>query len=713
MHNLKAIKAALAVKQAELGLVDDQILSLDSTLPQGTSSPEFDLLSQKREELEEEILRMRERVQLISAWDAFKNGDWSEDVKGELKSLDQQFANIADGAEAAGSPMGDPLAPTMPPAPMDALAPEAPLSPEAPMAPEAPATDDPSLAGPVDDAALAPTDEASVSEPALDAPTAAPVAAPTASVSENTNHQSQNKKGSSPKEGDTHMANENKPSLKDKLAEVKTKREAHSKEAKVRVASAWTIAKTMLPTAPADTQLIFAKSLMANTTKALTAALRQTAINAHYTKVAETFKEVHKVELNDLLEDPSMLNTEKKAVEKELKGEAKSAGKVADDRKECGEQPKSYDDGRNGSEPKDMDASKAADRTEAGTKPGETINVSEGKSASAKTAACGNCGDCEGCKKTAAPEDGAPMAPPAEAAPKAPAAPEAPAAPADEAPMAPPADMPPAPVENPDSAAGEILTDEKKMVVEEKIDEAQEAIKALEKEILEEGNEDLDMSETTGEGEAEIGDEESEEGDDLMGDMPKGEEGHEDGEGHELDLNSVFDNDNMDEKISALANEGEEHTAAEDDFFAPTSAENMESNLDESQFASMDDFFSMQGAEADPLASLMASAKTAEQVAGMEVIPSSTGEAAAEFANEEMNGEDRDMDTDHSEDLWAEAINIAGEPEQQGAKRMPQDSQPKLEAPKAAKKAATLRRVRPVVASEKMDIGRALFGDEE
>jgi hypothetical protein len=51
------------------------------------------------------------------------------------------------------------------------------------------------------------------------------------------------------------MANTNpKPSIKEKLAEVKNKREAISKEAKTRVASAWTIAKTMLPTAPADVQ---------------------------------------------------------------------------------------------------------------------------------------------------------------------------------------------------------------------------------------------------------------------------------------------------------------------------------------------------------------------------------------------------------------------------------------------------------------------------
>ena len=65
--------------------------------------------------------------------------------------------------------------------------------------------------------------------------------------------------------------------------------------------------------------------------------LRQTAKNAHYSKLAETFKQVHKVELNDLLEDPSVLNAEKKAVESEIKGDPKNAtSKKADDRKDAG-----------------------------------------------------------------------------------------------------------------------------------------------------------------------------------------------------------------------------------------------------------------------------------------------------------------------------------------------------------------------------------------
>ena len=86
--------------------------------------------------------------------------------------------------------------------------------------------------------------------------------------------------------------------------------------------------------------------------------LRQTAKNAHYskeadkfaashktdivsfaTKQAESFQSVHKTEQNDLLEEPSVLSSEKSAVEKELKGDPKNAGaKKADDTKDAGPQ---------------------------------------------------------------------------------------------------------------------------------------------------------------------------------------------------------------------------------------------------------------------------------------------------------------------------------------------------------------------------------------
>ena len=57
----------------------------------------------------------------------------------------------------------------------------------------------------------------------------------------------------------------------------------------------------MLPTAPVAAQKAFAASLACNKTSALKAALKQTAVNAHYTRLADlgTLKEVHGTEMND------------------------------------------------------------------------------------------------------------------------------------------------------------------------------------------------------------------------------------------------------------------------------------------------------------------------------------------------------------------------------------------------------------------------------
>lgn len=118
---LAAAKAALNKKQADLDAIDDQIMGLDSAIPMDApATPEFDLLSQKREELEEEIRTMREGVQFISEWEKLKGGQWSDGIKSQLDGLDGEIANIA-GGEAAdpgigmGAPLGDPLA--APPAP--------------------------------------------------------------------------------------------------------------------------------------------------------------------------------------------------------------------------------------------------------------------------------------------------------------------------------------------------------------------------------------------------------------------------------------------------------------------------------------------------------------------------------------------------------------------------------------------------------------------
>jgi hypothetical protein len=679
-------------KFAELDALDDEFAELDATMPEGEPSEQFDLLSDKREELEQEIRSMRERVQLISEWEKFKGSGWSEEVQAELNALDQQFSAISDGAS---TDMSTPALPALPPVPE---APEAPLSPEFP-------------------AGITTEPEALANEPlpseASNALPAEPLAAPTASsknakINEKTNYQSLDKKSTitSSQKGDTHMANTTKPSLKEKLAEVKSKREAISKEAKSRVASAWTIAKTMLPTAPATIQKSFAASLLNNSTKVLTAALRQTAINAHNTKLAETFKEVHKVELNDLLEDPSILNAEKNSVKSELKGDAKNAGKVADDRKDAGPQTGTYDDGRKGSEPKELDASKASERPDAGEKPGQTQNLSDGKTAACSCEKGGK--PCVSCKNKDKAKDKADKAKAKKAdgeeVEEVPTA----ATPEEVVPeegIETPEEMPQAIAENPEAEAAEILTDEKQDVLGEKIDEALGAIKSLETELEAEKSEENIGLEELGEGELEP------EGEEVNLENELEDEGLEDGS-EELDFSKVFDSGAMEEKAASLANEGEDKQAAEeDDFFAPSSAGSLEASMDDDGMSDMHDMFSLQGSDGDPLASLIAGLKTAEQIAGLDVLPSSTGEAADHFEQAETSAEDRDNESDHSGNLFFEALDSIT-PEEQGAKRTKQDAIPELQVPKAA----TLKKIHTATGSDKpvrFDIGSALFGSDE
>jgi hypothetical protein len=726
MMSLKQAKAALTKKQADLDMMDDQLMGMPEMAPDAPAdmgtSPEFDLLTEKREELEEEIRHMREGVELISQWDKFKGGPWSEDIKGLLNEIDVEIADIASGDVASadagmgmdmgGAPTPDMMAPPMdagvPPAPpMDAAAPAAP-------APEVPAAEP-------------------AAEPAPIEPPMASAKAGNTQAGKKNSYQDPVKKGTSArsdmnKEGN-NMANPTpaKASVQEKLAEVKTKREGIRREAQQRVAAAWTIAKTMLPTAPAEVQKAAASNLLSNPTNVLNAMLRQTAKNAHYSKLAEKFESVHKKTLNDLMEDPSVLASEKKSVESELKGEPKSAAvdsKKADDRKDSGPQTSTYNDGRGcgggkHTEPKQMDAGSTASETEAQNRPENTVNKSEGdgkvaaKAAAAKCDKCeGECkcaskaaaekcaDDCKGCEKCASAKKAAidasveekkaaiktadpVMDAPVEEAPAMDAPPMGDEAPMDMGPEA-PAELPPADDMDAEADnAGEVLSDEKKMIVEEKIEEAQEAIKALEQEILSEGEE-------------------------------------------ELDLSQVFNEEEMDEKVSALANEGDEHTAGNgEEFFAPSAAESMESSLDEPQLASMEDFFSLRGSDSDPLAHLIAGEiKSAADVAGFNVVESMTGEAAKHFESDTATGENRDNENDHDGDLFAEAIEDQT-PEDGGFKRVKQDETNVMQAPKSAAKpkaaekkeaaAPVIKKLKNVTASEQkpVDIASALLGDDE
>jgi hypothetical protein len=222
------------------------------------------------------------------------------------------------------------------------------------------------------------------------------------------------------------MANEKvtkkAPTLQERIAARQAKRAEVGREAQVRVAAAYTISKTMLPTAPVAVRKAFASTLLASSTKVLKAALRQTALNAHYTKLADTLREVHKVEMNQLLEASGDLEKAKNEVKSELKGNAKTA----DDRKDAGPQPAKYDEGAR-KEPERMDADNAGER------PAETVDKTEGgekiqdavqDSARAKEAAAKKA-DLPG---SAPAIQGAPAAAPRPATPPAPKSVTAPAA---------------------------------------------------------------------------------------------------------------------------------------------------------------------------------------------------------------------------------------------------------------------------------------------
>jgi hypothetical protein len=713
MANVKQVQAAVAKKQADLDMMDDQLMGMPEMAPDApadiTTSPEFDLLSEKRDELEAEIKHMQEGVELISQWEAFKSGPWSEEIKGLLGEIDIEISDIAGGEVAAADELGG-MAPDA--APMDMGAPVPDMAAPAPdlAAPAAPAPAD-----------IAPAPEVPAAAPAAEA---APLEAPMASkgaakspASKKNSYQSPVKKGVSAssdmtKEG-SNMANPTtaKASVQEKLADVKTKREAIRREAQQRVAAAWTIAKTMLPSAPAEVQKSAAANLLQNSTRVLNAMLRQTAKNAHYSKLAETFKQVHKTELNEFLTEGEDLSSLKASVEKELKGDPKSAAadKKADDRKDAGPQEGTYNDGRGcgggkHTEPKPMDAGSSASSTEAAGRPEDTVNKSEadgaGKAASkaakavAKKAEECKCeGECKCAAKAAAAEPVAEKKADDAALLDAPAGDMPAEAPMGEAPIeeAPMEELGEAPAEMPidegaeADSAGEVLSDEKKMIVEEKIEEAQEAIKALEQEILQEGEE-------------------------------------------ELDLAQVFNEEDMDDKVSSLANEGDEHTAGNgEEFFSPTSAESLEASLDgDMNVASMEDFFSLQGSDSDPLRALIAGEiRTAAEVAGMEVLPSSTGEAAKAMESNSTDADGRDTENDHDGDLFAEAIEDQT-PEDGGFKRVKQDETNILQAPKSSAKAASaaapakekkpvISKLKSVTASEQkpFDIAQALLGNDE
>ena len=101
-------------------------------------------------------------------------------------------------------------------------------------------------------------------------------------------------------------------------------------DSRARVASAWTAAKTLLPTAPHKAQLVLAKTLCAAPSSVVGDVLRSTARLAYFTKAAEKFEAETKTSLNEFVDDESLLNKLRKEVLTELKQDegVKVAGKT-------------------------------------------------------------------------------------------------------------------------------------------------------------------------------------------------------------------------------------------------------------------------------------------------------------------------------------------------------------------------------------------------
>jgi hypothetical protein len=487
-------------------------------------------------------------------------------------------------------------------------------------------------------------------------------------------------------------------SLKDRIAAIKSKRaEAINKEAQTRVASAWTVAKTLLPTAPTTIHQKLAESLLANTTKALKAICRQTAINATFQKTCEAIASVTKTTMNDLMENPSILVSEESAVKSEMKGQPKdaagnqnsvyelmtgdgsasgfvgtlsqcadylenradnegyswnetsrgvisgqaiskdgqsmvyspdthkwrpsritesetgrrlieSSSKKADDRKDAGPVPAAYPEPTR-KEPAEIDAGKAGNREKYTVdKSMNDQKVTPKEAARTKRATnCDTCGEdhLEGeCKmaskktKKAGPED---MAPPA-------AGPTAPPVEEDYDMPLPPMSEEDGEGEDHEGESEEVVGDEEKLEVVEQIDDVIQDIEHIKDEI-EENSE-------------------------------------------ELNLESIFDNDKLEDKEASLANNGNVTAGEDDNDFLPSSARNMEAGMEESPIG---DMFDLTASDADPMARLLGSTKYAEVEASMSKVVK-PGDIAQTFKTDAVGKDPRDNETDHEDSMLADIL---------------------------------------------------------
>jgi hypothetical protein len=553
------------------------------------------------------------------------------------------------------------------------------------------------------------------------------------------------------------MANtSNEPSsLKGRVAAEKLA--SAKKVAQQKTAAAWTIAKTMLPDAPFAEQQKFASTLMSNSVTSLKVALKQTAVNAHWTRVAEQFASVHKVDMNDLLEDPSVLNKESKGVGAELKGDPKSAGaKKADDRKDAGPQPAEYPDPKR-NEPAPLDGSNAdkgrPDSWTEGPGAGEGVKTSAkkhekdcdcaeckkaDKKASTKKACkdgCNGDGDCEhdhGKKasvKTA--EEGDEPVAEADAAEGDAAEAEGDATDADEAAGDADADadadaaLADADAALPDDgeadAAGEgeefdpakANLEDAAADLENDIDQLQDAIADLSAEpsdISFDGEEGAEADAADAGEDAQLAD--------LFGDgadqAAEGAEG--DAEGQELNLDDIFNEGNMSDKVSSLNDEGDNvdefivDLNGDNDFFGPSDPSELESILEqEDEIENPHDLFAIRSS-ADPMAALFGKYASETDI----VKP---GEIVKALDTDLSGGEDRDSETDHDGSIFEEVLNSLKQPTRDDHRQGETEPHMKSAKGKPAVKQAGIRKLRPgagskTASTQNVNLASLLFTDD-
>lgn len=416
--------------------------------------------------------------------------------------------------------------------------------------------------------------------------------------------------------------------------------ESIRKAAQIRVASAWTLSKVLLPNAGTKVQEKFASTLLAMDTKTLATAVRKAAKDAFNTKVAEEFSEVHKVSLNDLLENESVLNK----LKKEVLGEAKSASKKkADDQV-------ATPDMAIGDRPADAGTGELPD------------TYSEPNSDGPKLPEGGNMPEAP---KAEGPAD----APGAKEASKAKKAEGEDAATTTDTPTEPAMDE-----EEEMGEEGEEVTDGN--VVEEveelkaRVNEAEASISQLEDEIAEVEGEELDLGEVFN--------------DDVSDDKAQNLADEGDGEGEE-EVDYFGGEDDGESKEGSA--EGE--ITDEEDFFGPTDTMDMEEMVDGGvgvEIAEPADFFEHK-AKSNSADRVMAksNAERRASLLGEIVEP---GDIADHFESD-LAGDDRDLETDHEDDILSEVFEKMDQSEFEQA-----DYHQEPEFEKAAAKAAASRTVK-------------------